>query len=260
MNEFVGGDLAFKQRQQPLVALIGQNSDFIAEILFEPRDLHVLDHLRAFILFRALAREDLHVDNDAFDARRADQRRVANVAGLFAEDRAQKFFFRRQLRFAFRRNFTDEHIARLHVSADADDAGFVEILQEGLADIRNVARDFFRTELGVAGFDFELFDVNRGVVVVLDETLGNEDRVFKVVAAPRHERDQHVSPKSQFALFRARTVGQHLSLHHAIALADDRLLIDAGVLVRPLELRQRDRCPRRLHARSVRLRRLQRER
>ena len=260
VDEFVRSDLAFKQRDKPLVALVGEDSDFVAEILFQPRDLHVLDQLGAFVLLRALAREDLHVDDDAFDARRADQRSIANVAGLLAEDRAQQFFFRRQLRFAFRRDFADEHIARLHVRADADDAGFVEILQERLADIRNVARDFFRTELGIARFDLEFLDVNRSVVVVLDEPFGNQNRVFKVVTAPRHERDEHVAAESQFALIRARTVRQNLPFHHAVALADDRLLIDAGVLVRSLELRQRDRCRRRLHARSGRLRRIRRER
>ena len=212
MDEFVGNDLAFEQCDQPLIAFVGKNPDFIAEVLFQTRNFHTLDQLRAFVLLGTLAREDLHVDNDAFDARRANQGCVTNVAGLFTEDRAQKLFFRCQLRLAFRRDFADKNIARLDIGADADDAGFVQILQEGLADIRNVARDFFRTELRVAGFDFEFLDVDRGVVVVFDETFGNQNRVFKVVAAPRHERDEHVASKRQFSFFGAWTVGQNLSL------------------------------------------------
>ena len=58
---------------QPLVALIGQDANFIAQILFESRDFNALDHLRAFVFFCALAREDFHVNNDAFDTRRADE-------------------------------------------------------------------------------------------------------------------------------------------------------------------------------------------
>ncbi len=116
----------------------------------------------------------------------------------------------RQLGLAFRRDLADQNIARLDVSADPDNASLVQILQERFADIGNVARDFLRTELGVARFDFELLDVDRRVVVVLHEALGHENRVFKVVSAPRHERDEDVASQSQFALVRARSVGQNL--------------------------------------------------
>ena len=82
--------------------------------------------------------------------------------------------------------------------------------RNGLADVRNVARDFFRSQLGVARFDFELLDVDRGVVVFLDQLLADQDGVFKVVAAPGHEGHQHVAAQRQFALIGAGTVGQHL--------------------------------------------------
>ena len=94
-------------------------------------------------------------------------------------------------------------------------------------------------ELGVARLDLELLDVDRRVVVVLHHPLGHEDRVLEVVAAPRHERDEHVPAERQLAELRARPVAQHLPLVHLLADPDDRLLGDAGVLVRPLELRHR---------------------
>ena len=122
------------------------------------------------------------------------------------------------------------------LGADADDARLVEVAQSVLADVGNIARDLFRPELGVARFDLELLDVDRGVVVVADQLLRDQDGVLEVVAAPGHEGDQHVAAEAEFALLRARTVGDHLALEHAIALADHRLLIDAGVLVRALEL------------------------
>ena len=153
----------------------------------------------AFVFFGALAAEDLDVDHGAFDARRAVKRSVANVAGLFAEDGAQQFFFRRQRRFALGRDFADQDIARPDGRADANDAAFIQVAKERFADIGNVARDLFGTELGVARFDFELFDVNRGVVILFDQLLADQDGVFEVVTAPGQEGDQNVAAQGQLA-------------------------------------------------------------
>src|SRR5690606_34595149 len=120
----------------------------------------LLDRLRTVILLDALAGEDLHPDDDALDARRADERRVAHVAGLLTEDRAQQLLFRRQLGLTLRRHLADEDVAGLDRRADADDAALVEVLQVRLTDVRDVARDFFRPQLRVAGLDLELLDVD----------------------------------------------------------------------------------------------------
>src|SRR5262249_16430595 len=66
-----------------------------------------------------------------------------------------------------------------------------------------------------------------------------EDGVFKVVTAPGYERDEHVAAKSEFAAVGARTVREDLALLDAIADANERLLVDASVLVRALELDER---------------------
>src|SRR5271165_2390937 len=105
-----------------------------------------------------------------------------------------------------------------------------------LTDVGDVAGDLFRTQLGVARFDLELLDVHGGVVILAHKFFRDEDRVLKVVAAPRHEADQHVTSEAKLAMLCAGTVGDNLPLHYTVALTDDRLLIDAGVLVRPLEL------------------------
>ena len=101
----------------------------------------------------------------------------------------------------------------LDLGADADDAALVEIAQRVLADVGDVAGDLFRPELGVAGFDLELLDVDGGVVVVADQLFGDEDRVLEVVTAPRHEGDEHVTAEAELALLRAGTVGDDLTLH-----------------------------------------------
>ena len=228
--------LAAQDVFQALQALVGQNSDFVRKVLFQLRDLRAFDELGALVLFLALAREDLHVDDDALDARRAVERSVAHVAGFFAEDGAQQLFFRRELGLALRRDLAHEDVALLDAGADADHARFVQIAQHGFADVGNIARDFFRTQLGVARFDLELLDVQRGVVILFHHLLGDQNRVFKVVTAPRHEGDQDVSSQRQLAVIGAGTVGNDLALDHALALFDHRLLVDAGVLVRALEL------------------------
>src|SRR4051812_44693161 len=230
--------LALQHLDDPLLHFVVKDADFVLQVLLHHVELFLLDRLRAVILLDALAGEDLDADDDALDARRADQRRVAHVAGLLAEDGAQQLLFRRQLRLALRRHLADQDVARLDVGTDADDAAVVEIAQVGLRHVRNVARDLFRSELGVAGLDLELLDVDGGVVVLLHHLLGDQDRVLEVVAAPRHERDQHVAPERELPELGARTVGQHLPLVHLLPDPHDRLLVDAGVLVRPLELRQ----------------------
>ncbi len=216
-----------------------KDADLVLQVLLHHVELFLLDRLRPVILLDALAREDLHADDDALDARRADERGVTDVARLLAEDRAQQLLFRRQLRLALRRDLADEDVSWLDRSTDSDDPALIEIPQVAFADVRDVARDFLGPELRVARLDLELLDVDRRVVVVLHHAFGDEDRVLEVVAAPRHERDEHVPAERELAQLRARTVAEDLSLVDLLAHADDRLLVDARVLVRPLELRHR---------------------
>ncbi len=56
------------------------------------------------------------------------------------------------------------------------------------------------------------------------------------MALPRHERDQQVAPQSHLTVLRARAVGEHLSVLDAVALVDDRLLVERRALVGPAEL------------------------
>jgi len=78
--------------------------------------------------------------------------------------------------------------------------------------------------------------VNRGVVVVLDQLFADQDGVFEVVTTPGYEGHKHVAAECKFTALRARTVGKNLALLHTVAHANQRLLADASVLVRTLEL------------------------
>ena len=71
-------------------------------------------------------------------------------------------------------------------------------------------------------------------------TIRSESRieVFEVVAIPRHERDEHVTPERELAEIGRGTVGNDVALLDLIAHLHQRTLVDAGVLVRALELHQ----------------------
>ncbi len=130
-----------------LLGLVVENANLVLQVLLHQIELFLLDRLGAVVLLDALAREDLDADDDALDARRADERRVAHVTRLLAEDRAEELLFRRQLRLTLRRHLADEDVAGLDVGADADDAAVVEIAQVAFRHVRNVARDFLGPSL-----------------------------------------------------------------------------------------------------------------
>ena len=163
--------LAAEDAFEALEALVGENADLVGEVALQLLDLLQLDLLGALVLLLTLAGEDADVDDGALDARRAGERGVANVAGLLAEDGAQELLFRGELGFALGRYLADQDVVVTNLGADADDARLVEIAQGVLADVGDVAGDLFRPELGVARFDLELLDVDRGVVVVADQLL-----------------------------------------------------------------------------------------
>ncbi len=196
---------------------------------------HELVHARRQLV-TVVAREHPHVDHLAVLAVRHLQAGVADLARLLAEDRAQQALLRRELGLALGRDLADEDVARADLGADADDAALVEVLQDVLGQVRDVARDLLGAQLRVAGVDLVLLDVDRREHVVLHEALRQDDRVLEVVALPRHECDEQVLAERELAEMRRRPVGEHVALAHVVAGVDERLLIDARALVRPPEL------------------------
>ena len=72
-------------------------------------------------------------------------------------------------------------------------------------------------------------------------TIRSEIRIESsiVVAVPRHERDEHVAAQRQLAELGRRAVGDDVAGSDQVAHLHQRTLVDAGVLVRALELHQR---------------------
>src|ERR1700688_4123504 len=79
-------NLAAEQIGQALEALVGQDTDFVGEVLFELKDLRGFDGLVTLVFFSTLASKDFDVNDGAFDAWRTVERSVANVSGFFAKD------------------------------------------------------------------------------------------------------------------------------------------------------------------------------
>ena len=234
----LGDLLADAAPLQTRIDVAVEDLHLVVAVLGETLDLLALDRHGALVLLDAVPVEHAHLDDRARHARRQPQRGVAHVGSLLAEDGAQQLLFRRHRALALRRDLADEDVAGVHFGADVDDAGLVEVLQRLFRDVRDVARDLLRPELGVAGHHLELLDVDRGEDVVGYDALGEEDGVLEVVAHPRHERDEHVLAERQIAEIGRRTVGDDLAGFDRIAHVHQRTLVDAGVLVGALELAQ----------------------
>jgi hypothetical protein len=82
-------------------------------------------------------------------------------------------------------------------------------------------------------------DVDGGENVLLDQPLGDDDRVLEVVALPRHEGDEQVRAERELAHVGRAAVGEDLLRTHPVTQPHDRLLVDQGALVRAHELGQR---------------------
>ena len=122
------------------------------------------------------------------------------------------------------------------VGADLHDAGVVEVAEGLLADVGDVAGELLAAELGLADLDVELLDVDRGVGVVADQFLADDDGVLEVVPLPGHEPDEHVASQGEVAQEGGGAVGDDLALLDVVADLDDRLLVLAGALVQAHEL------------------------
>src|SRR5205814_10356021 len=121
--------LTAEDRFEAFEALVGENSDLIGEVLLELLDLQGFNLLGALVFLLALAGEDLHIDDGAFNSRRTSQRSVTHITGLFAEDGAQQLLFRSKLRLAFGSDLANENVAGFYGCTDSNDAAFVEITQ-----------------------------------------------------------------------------------------------------------------------------------
>ena len=189
-------------------------------------------------LVGVLAGEHPDVDDRALLAVGDLEGGVADLAGLLAEDGPEQALLGGLLGLALGGDLADQHVARADLGADADDAALVEVGQDLLGEVRDVPGDLLGAQLGVAGVDLVLLDVDRREHVVLHQALGEDDGVLVVVALPRHEGHEQVLAQGELAVVGGGAVGQHVAGRDLLALLDDDLLVDGRVLVGPAELGQ----------------------
>ena len=116
------GRLADQQLLDAVERVGLDDAQLVVQVQAEALQLVVDDLLGALVALDAFAGEDLHVDHRAVGALLDAQRRVLHVGRLLAEDRAQQLFFRRQRGLALGRDLADQHVARVDLGTDVDDA------------------------------------------------------------------------------------------------------------------------------------------
>ena len=165
------------------------------------------------------------------------ERGIAHFTCLLTEDRAQEALFSGELGLALRGDLADEHIAGVHFSTDTDDAIRVEIGDHVFGDVRDLAGDLLRAELGIACIDLVFRDMDRGEQVFCDHTLGDDDSVLVVEAFPWHVSDHEVLAERKLCAIAGWTISQNVADFNAVALLHDGLVVHATALVGALELR-----------------------
>ena len=177
-------------------------------------------------------------DHNALGARRNRERVVLHVFTRTTEDGVKQFFFGRQFTLALGRNLADQDVARANSGTNANDAVFIEVGKGFFGDVGNIASELLSAELGLPNLHIKIFDVNGGEGVVLHKLLGDHDCVFEVVTVKRVEGDQNVLAQTQLTLHGGGTVGDDLSLFHALAQLHNGLLRVAGTFVQATEFQQ----------------------
>ena len=189
-------------------------------------------------LVACVARELRDVDDTPACAVGHLQGGIAHLASLLAEDGAQQALLGRQLGLALRGDLAHQHVAGFDLSARQDDAVDVEVGQHLVGKVGHLVGDFLRSELRVARIDLVFGDVDGGEEVFAHHALGHDDGVLVVVAFPRHVGHHEVLPECQLGVVGGRPVCQRVAGIDLLALAHERVVVDAHALVGALELLQ----------------------
>ena len=211
--------------------VVFHDAQLIVQILTITTQLIIDNRLRTLVAHNTFTCEHLNVDHRADHAGRHAQRSVFYIRGFLTENRTQQFFFRCELGLAFRCDLAHQHVVGAHFSADMHNTRLIQTVELRFSQVADVACDFLRAKLCVARNNGQFFNVNRSVTIVCHNFFGDQNRVFEVVAVPRHKCDQHVLAKRELAQICGRTVRQHITCHNDITTTNDWSLVDVGVLV-----------------------------
>ena len=225
-----GGRLVFEQDGQFFEKAAAQDFGLFVERHVELFELCLFCGFALFAVTVGPA-EQFFVHDNAEERRLCFQRGILHIARFIAEDRTEQFLLGRRIAFAFRRDLTDQDIARFDVRTDADNAVFVEILGGVFAHVRDIRGEFLDAAFRVAHLHDVLVDMHRSEDVVAHHPFGDHDGVLEIVTLPRHESHFQVASQCQLAFLRRIAFGQDLALGYLLTLADDRFEGDRRILV-----------------------------
>ncbi|OQA41674.1 MAG: hypothetical protein BWY50_01748 [Spirochaetes bacterium ADurb.Bin315] len=180
--------------------------------------------------------EPLDVDDRSLGSVGDLQRCIPDFLRFFTEDRVEQLELGSRVALALGGDFPDEDRTGADRCADSDDSVGVKLLQHLLARIRNVAGQLLRSQLRLTDIGGEFLNVDAGEDVVFDDPFTDEHGVLVVVPVPGNKADKDVASQGEFAVLGRRSVGEHLIHFNALADFDDRLLIEAGILIGALIL------------------------
>ena len=164
---------------------------------------------------------------------------VADFSGLLAEDGPQQPLLGGQLGLALGGNLANQVVAGVDLSAHADNAVLVQILQGILAHVGDIPGDLLGSQLGVPGLGLMLLDVDGGEHVLPHQALVEQDGILVVVAFPGHEADEHVLAQGNLAAGAGGAVGtRSASVSTRSPTAQHGPLVDAGAGIGAGELGQ----------------------
>ena len=123
------------------------------------------------------------------------------------------------------------------MGTDADNATLIKILSGILAHVRNIAREFLHTALGLPDFKGILVDMHGSKDILTHHALVEHDSILIVITLPRHERHFQVSTQGKLTLLSGITLCQDIAALHTLTHLADRTEVDRGALVGTAELR-----------------------
>ena len=80
----------------------------------------------------------------------------------------------------------------MYLCTDADDTVLVKVFKSVLADIGDISCYLLGSELGFSCLCFEVFDVDRCILILFYKVLVEQYGVLVVIAFPGHEADTRV--------------------------------------------------------------------
>ena len=166
------------------------------------------------------------------------QRSITYFTCFLTKDCTEKSLFCCKLCLSLRSNFTNKDITGTYFRTDTDNTTLIQILQCFISYTRNITCDLFRSQLGITGFTFIFFHMDRCINIIHNQSFAQKYSILVVVTFPGHESDQRVLTKGKLAIAGRRTICNNLSCLYMLSLEHDWLLVVTVTLVTSQEFCQ----------------------